>query len=142
MRNGYVVSLGYERRSIAELLALLTSHGVRKLVDVREAPVSRRPGFSKQALAAALAAVGIEYLHLRAAGNPHRKDGVDIMRCLALYRAHLAANREILDEVSAELDCDVVAVLCYERDHECCHRSVLLNALNQQGLDLEVVCVQ
>jgi uncharacterized protein (DUF488 family) len=137
-----VVSLGYERRSVVELLALLVAHGVEKLVDVREAPISRRPGFSKRALSQSLAEAGIEYLHLRAAGNPYRKEKAELAYCLALYSGYLSCHSEVLDLVGEQLGGVVVAFLCYEREHDCCHRSVLLQALTEQGHNLEIVRVQ
>ena len=47
--------------------------GVKLLVDVRAVASSRRPGFSKNQLAAGLDERGISYLHLRGLGTP--KDG-------------------------------------------------------------------
>ena len=47
-----VFTIGYERRSPEELVRGLTDAGVTLLADVRELPLSRRPGFSKTALAA------------------------------------------------------------------------------------------
>lgn len=63
-------TVGYEGRSIGEFLELLKSHGVEHLVDVRDAPISRKPGFAKTSLSAALAAVSIRYTHARALGCP------------------------------------------------------------------------
>jgi uncharacterized protein (DUF488 family) len=142
MKEACVVSVGYERRSVEELIGLLAVHGVEKLVDVRELPLSRRKGFSKRALTEMLALAGIEYLHLRAAGNPYRKERADTERCLQLYGGYLEENPEVLDIVTAELDQGPVAFLCYERDHDCCHRSVLLDALIHQGRQVEVVRVE
>lgn len=73
MSDTFIVSVGYERRSVEDLVSVLIDYGVRKLLDVREAPVSRRQGFSKRSLAARLDEAGIEYRHLRIAGNPHRR---------------------------------------------------------------------
>jgi uncharacterized protein (DUF488 family) len=67
-----IVSIGYEGRTMPEMLRLLRKHGVRKVIDVRELPLSERRGFSKSSLSAALAASRIEYAHIRSAGNPHR----------------------------------------------------------------------
>ncbi len=40
-------TLGYEGLSLAEFFDRLAQAGVSRLVDVRELPLSRRPGFSK-----------------------------------------------------------------------------------------------
>ena len=54
-------------------MALLTEHGVKVLADVRRFPGSRRfPHFRRDALAAALAEVGITYRHLPGLGG-HRR---------------------------------------------------------------------
>lgn len=64
-------TIGYEQhRSPSTLIDALLDAGVRRLVDVRELPLSRRRGFSKTALSAALADAEIEYEHVRALGNP------------------------------------------------------------------------
>ena len=63
-------TIGYERRSPDELVRVLGDAGVTLLADVRELPNSRRRGFSKNALAAALGEAGILYAHERALGNP------------------------------------------------------------------------
>ncbi len=139
MSYATVVSVGYERRSVEDLIAVLVAHGVEKLLDVRELPLSRRRGFSKRALSASLGEAGIEYLHLRAAGNPHRQLKADVEHCLQLYRNHLGENPEVVEAVGSEISDRTVAMLCYERDHDCCHRSVLLSALAQHGQALEVI---
>ena len=48
-------TIGYEKRSIDDLLWVLRARGVDCVVDVRLKPWSRRPGFSKTKLAASLA---------------------------------------------------------------------------------------
>ena len=58
-----VVSIGYEGRDVHEFSDLLKKHGVSLLVDVRLNPISRKTGFSKNALAKALEGVGIGYRH-------------------------------------------------------------------------------
>jgi uncharacterized protein (DUF488 family) len=66
-----VFTTGYEQHAdTSSLIDTLRAVGVRRLVDVRELPLSRRRGFSKTALAAALATADIEYEHVRELGNP------------------------------------------------------------------------
>jgi uncharacterized protein (DUF488 family) len=131
MNRAAVISIGYEGRTPAELIALLIRHRVRKVVDIRELPLSRRKGFSKTPLSAALRTAGIEYRHLRAAGNPHRRLKADTVRCLALYARHLAKHPEVVGLVKEQLIDGRVAVLCFERSHDACHRSRLLAALSR-----------
>lgn len=129
MSPSAVISIGYEGRTPAELIDLLIANGVRKVLDVRELPLSRRKGFSKTPLSITLKAAGIAYQHIRAAGNPHRQLKAQTARCLALYSKHLSNHPEVLDVVDEAMTGGPVAVLCFERAHEACHRSRLLAAL-------------
>lgn len=66
-RMSPVFTIGYEGRTINDFLADLRANDIKLLADVREAPTSRKRGFSKSALASALQDAGIDYLHLRCA---------------------------------------------------------------------------
>src|ERR1700686_3884144 len=63
-------TIGYEKARLPDVVAMLAASGVATLIDVRDRPISRRPGFSKHQLALAVQAAGIGYLHLRALGTP------------------------------------------------------------------------
>src|SRR5437016_3194025 len=63
-------TIGYEKARLADVIAALQEAGVATLIDVRDRPISRRPGFSKRQLAAALDQAGIRYVGLRALGTP------------------------------------------------------------------------
>jgi hypothetical protein len=82
----------------------LVDTGVERLVDVRELPLSRRRGFSKTALGDALRHAGIEYVHVRALGNPkpnrERYWAGDLAGGAAVYHKHLNnGSRTALVEV-------------------------------------------
>jgi len=113
-------TIGYEGRELDELIAILRANKVDRLVDVRELPLSRRRGFSKTPLGDALRAVGIDYVHVRSAGNPFRKEGAP---GIAKYREYLpaAAVSEVADTVRDHR----AALLCFCGDAEACHRGVL-----------------
>ena len=122
-------TIGYAGKTVAEFVRLLDEAGVDRVVDVRALPLSRRRGFSKTALGAALAEHGIEYVHLRAAGNPFRDQKHDIKRCLGLYAGHLDANPEVVTEVERALHGHQAALLCFEADACECHRSIIVDRL-------------
>lgn len=65
-----IVSIGYEGRTIESFVVELQRAGVQTVADVRLNAISRKAGFSKTRLRDALAAVGIDYVHLRSLGNP------------------------------------------------------------------------
>lgn len=136
-----IYTIGYEATTMADFLAALTGAGVKRVIDVRALPLSRRPGFSKSMLAATLREAGIDYVHLKALGTPKRgrdaakKGDVATLRAvyddqLALPEAQAAAAR--MRELAAEMPS---ALLCYERDPCHCHRTLLLQA-EGEGADV------
>src|SRR5215475_8249516 len=70
MMGRTLYTIGYEKARQRDVLATLTEAGVATLIDVRDRPISRRPGFSKRQLAAALEDAGMRYVHLKALGTP------------------------------------------------------------------------
>ncbi|MCU6452706.1 DUF488 domain-containing protein [Sphingomonas sp. A2-49] len=132
-----IYTIGYEATTMADFLAALRTAGVARVIDVRALPLSRRPGFSKSSLAAQLAEVGIDYVHLKSLGTPKRgrdaaKKG-DVATLEAVYDEQLAlpeaqAAAAIMLDLAAERPS---ALLCYERDPAHCHRTLLLDAVGE-----------
>ncbi len=128
-------TIGYEGASLADFLATLRAVNIGVLVDVRDVPISRKPGFSKKVLAAHLEDVGIRYLHLPDLGDP--KAGRDAARrgdtstFIRIFRAHLdrgeaqAALGQAVD-IASEL---TACLFCFERDPAGCHRSIVAEAM-------------
>lgn len=135
---------GYEQHPTPDaLLAALRDAGVERLVDVRELPLSRRRGFSKTALAAALAEGGVEYQHARPLGNP--KPYRDLYRAGQQdegekgYLAHIRnGSSYAVDELATDLDEQATCLLCFEADHTTCHRSLIVDELHARVADLDV----
>ena len=132
-------TIGYEQTPAKAVLDELEQAGVTLLVDVRAIALSRRPGFSKNQLAAGLDARGISYLHLRGLGTP--KEGREAARSgkyallHKIYAAHLKTPqaREELDELSALVKkSGPVCILCYERDHTHCHRQWIAEIIEER----------
>lgn len=133
-----ILSIGYEQRSISEFLGLIIENNVEQVLDVRQIPNSRKPGFSKKKLQDSLQQVGIEYVHIYSAGNPYHTEKKDLARCLQTYREYLEAHPEIVSLVEKQVLGKTTAILCYERKHENCHRSILLELVmsNSNSIDL------
>lgn len=130
-------TIGYEGVHLDAFIATLKAARITKLLDVRELPISRRKGFSKSALSAALTRAGIAYQHERALGAPRevrhrlREDG-NFERYFADFREYLSSQRPLLDELAGSLS-GRVTLLCYERNAQECHRSVVVNALARRA---------
>jgi uncharacterized protein (DUF488 family) len=125
-------TIGYEKRSLDEFIDLLLTNGVEVVLDVRETAWSHKPGFSKTAFSSGLQAVGIAYVHLRAAGNPKslREAASSHAECLALYRDHVEHHPEVMESLDEALRSHGVAhrriaLTCFERHPEDCHRGIL-----------------
>jgi uncharacterized protein (DUF488 family) len=132
-------TIGYEQTPAKSVLDELQGAGVKLLVDVRAVASSRRPGFSKTALAAGLDERGISYIHLRGLGTP--KDGREAARSghydtlRRIYDAHLKTPqaKEHLDELSALVKtAGPICLLCYERDHAHCHRQWIAEIIEER----------
>lgn len=138
-------TIGYQRLSPASLAAELSAAGIRRVLDVRLRPQSRKAGMSKTRLAAALAEHGITYEHRRTLGTPLEIRGLFRAGRLAearpAYRAHLEATAtDELDALAAELeDGPHTALLCLEEDPATCHRRVVATALAERRPGLVVV---
>jgi uncharacterized protein (DUF488 family) len=57
MKN--LFTIGYEGCKAADLFSTLRASGVTLLIDIRDIPISRKPGFSKTALSEGLFSAGI-----------------------------------------------------------------------------------
>lgn len=129
-------SLGYQLRSVDEFVQVLSRAGVDVVVDVREVPWSRKPGFSKTALEGALEAAGIAYEHARFAGNPKalRRAADSHEDCLASYAAYLDERPDLVAGLDGLVGEHLgggrsVCLVCYERHPHDCHRSILIERL-------------
>ncbi len=127
-------TIGYQSHSVESLIQSLTAHGVEILMDVRQNPVSRKPGFSKHRLQNAIIEAGIEYHHSPDLGTPPRirkmyHTAGDVAAVLAAYEKHISANPELLDFLRQIAATKTVCLLCLEKDHSTCHRGVIARRL-------------
>jgi uncharacterized protein (DUF488 family) len=137
-----IFTIGYEAATVPEFLAALQSAGVERVIDVRALPLSRRPGFSKTPLRTALEEAGIEYVHLKALGTPAegraaaragRHADLETIYASQLELPEAIAQGAQMLELAREKPS---ALLCFEREPEHCHRTLLLDAV---AADAEVV---
>lgn len=129
-----IYTIGYEGATQAQVIAALREAGVQLLADVRAVPLSRRPGFSKNVLAAGLREADIDYVGLKALGTPPegreaaRKH--DLAKLATVYAGQLELPEAALQMAQlADMAHDrPTALLCFEREPGCCHRSLLTRA--------------
>ncbi len=132
-----IYTIGYEGLDIDGFMSLLADNDIETVVDVREMPLSRKPGFSKKSLEAALNLSGREYVHMVALGCPkpirdrYREDG-NWKRYTEGFLKYLASQDEAVAELSTLATTSNCALLCYEADYNFCHRTMVANAVKQQ----------
>jgi len=136
-----VLTVGYGKRSIEELISLLKQENVEFLVDLRSKPVSRfNSAFSKEVLADSIGKAGIRYVFMgdSLGGRPPDptcyEDGhvvYDLVRPKEFYRAGI---KRLLDAASKGYR---VCLLCSESKPEECHRSKLVGvSLVSSGIEV------
>jgi len=132
-------TIGYEQASVPVVLRELTRARVDLLVDTRAVAASRRPGFSKNVLAASLDEQGIPYLHLQKLGTPaegrEAARAGDHAKLWRIYAKHLKTRdaQAALDELLALIKSGKrIALLCYCRDPRACHRDRIVAAVKDR----------
>lgn len=123
----------------------MNSAGVRRVIDVRLRPQSRRPGMSKTKLGLKLAEHGIAYENWRELGTPVEirvlyRRGANRTAAEA-YRGHLEREAKAdLERLEQALRAGPpTALLCLEAEAAHCHRRVICEALKQRDQKLTVI---
>lgn len=142
MTGTTIYTIGHSTRTFEEFVSLLEAHGVRKLVDVRTVPKSRRhPHFAGEALAAHLPAVGIGYDWMKVLGGlrrprPDSPNGAWRNASFRGYADHMQSDefKAAIDELIDRGRGDDLAIMCAEAVPWRCHRSLIGDALLVRGV--------
>lgn len=137
-----IYTIGYEGTDIERFVQTLKAVGIQVLADVRAVALSRKKGFSKTALRNRLAEEGIEYVHFNPLGDPKpgreaaRAGKYDLFR--TIYGKHLATAeaQSALRQLEIAVQNKATCLLCFERDPNVCHRSIVTTALRADGNDV------
>ena len=133
-----IYTIGYEGLDIEQFFTLLREHNIETVVDVRELPLSRKPGFSKKILASTLNLCGLEYTHLADLGCPkqirdrYRSDG-NWRHYKEGFLKYLKTQEDAIKELSTLARSSNCALLCFEADFNFCHRSMVAEAVKQRS---------
>ena len=133
-------TIGYEQAKPAAVMRELKQAKIDLVVDTRAVAASRRPGFSKRPLAAALAEEGIGYVHLQRLGTPaegrQAARAGDYDRLWNIYDKHIhkPESQQALGELLALIKSKKrIALLCYCRDPKACHRSRIVAQVKKRA---------
>jgi hypothetical protein len=130
-------TIGYEGVSVEKYLNDLIQNDVRVLCDVRNNPLSRKFGFSKNNLQKYLSNIGIEYVHIPELGivSEKRKNlngDEDYQGLFKDYKASLFRRKEALRQIYRLLQTKGrIALTCFEHDPAHCHRHVIRDYLKK-----------
>ena len=132
-----IYSIGYQERSLPDVIVALKMAGVERVIDVHDLPNSRRAGFSKRQLAAGLNEAGIDYRHLKALGTPKagrlaaRAWRWDELWSIVGDALASPAGQLALQKAAALIVEKPSALLCYELDHSESHRDRVAKVLKE-----------
>lgn len=137
-----VWTIGYEKVGQGDLVATLKAARIKTLVDVREVANSRRAGFAKKSLSAALDEAGIAYVHMKALGTPKagreaaRRGDAKTMRRIFEARLVEPESQMALAETAELAGKGRICLLCLEHDWRVCHRAIVAQHLQDEfGID-------
>jgi len=129
---------GYEGLDIDVFLSQLKQNKIEYLIDVREKALSRKKGFSKTKLSESLLAENIIYLHYPDLGSPselrkklHTQG--DFSSFFKAYSRHLDQQQQPLLEILEITKTANCCLLCFEKDHEKCHRKIIAQEIKQKN---------
>lgn len=131
-------TIGYEKVGQADFVAALKNAKIKTLVDVREIANSRRAGFSKKSLAAALDEAGIAYIHMKPLGTPKagreaaRKGDSKTMRRIFEAKMVEPESQMALAETAEFAAKGATCIMCLEHDWRDCHRTIVAEHLTSE----------
>jgi uncharacterized protein (DUF488 family) len=134
-----VFTVGHSNHPIDDFIALLRTHKIEALADVRSFPGSRRnPQFNQAALKQALSDAGISYHHMVSLGGKRESSapaGAQKNRPFSSYIDYSKTEQfqltlEKLEDMTSGLR---VAVMCAEALWTNCHRSIIAAEMTRHG---------
>lgn len=137
-----VCTLGYEGRSLPEVLEIIRAQKIEEVLDVREHASSRKVGFDSMTLEKEFARIGVHYAHLSQLGCERASRhalwrGGATGTFLDTYRSRLAERPRDFEDLVERVRSTRALLLCLERDAVRCHRAVLAERLREEGFSVQ-----
>lgn len=139
-----VYTVGYEGKSVDAFFNGLLASGMDAILDVRANPISRKYGFARKSMSEIARKLGIDYIHLPELGISSNdrstlSDFESYQRLLDRYEQEMLPTRSAAISTAIRLlQQKPSALLCMERDVQCCHRGRLASAVGKRT-DLPVL---
>ena len=135
---------GYEGTTIHTFITTLQTNNVDCVIDVRALAFSRKPGFSKTALARNLESANIRYVHLPDLGTPKPireklKSTADYADFFKTMDAHLEGKQDAIEFAYKFVNENTCCLMCFEHLAEQCHRNIVANKIKaRDGNGLQI----
>lgn len=126
-----VYTMGYEERSVDGFLNKLLQAGIRRIVDVRANPVSRKYGFARSSLSSLAGKLGLYYNHYPELGisSAERRNVETPSEFRELFgnyeRQILPTKPDAVAKVTELVKGTPSVLICMEKEAVDCHRSRL-----------------
>lgn len=137
MQSLQLYTIGYEDRNIGDFINRLQYFGIETLIDVREVPISRKPGFSKGKLRESLEIANIKYIHVKELGSPkdlRQKlyDDKDYDYFFEEYRNYLNTKVKTVEDLYGyAIVNEACCLMCMEREPIYCHRKIVAEKIKE-----------
>lgn len=137
-----VYTIGHSTRSATSFVALLRSVGIKRVIDVRSKPGSKRfPHFNKEVMSNWLDEAGFTYSHVKDLGGYPAKyrtnadNGAWTKPNFRNFADYMQSPRFAAALCGLEMEAAVQrsVIMCSEADPSKCHRSMLTDALLARG---------
>lgn len=140
-------TIGHSTRSVQDFIALLLTHDVHLVIDVRTVPRSRHnPQFNRETLSQSLHAAEIGYEHVAALGgfrrpSPHSSNAGWRNASFRGYADYMQtpAFAAAIESLAERAQRQHLAVMCAEAVPWRCHRSLIADALVARGITVEEI---
>ena len=130
-------TIGYEGKTVDQYLNDIILNNINLVIDVRKNPISMKYGFSKKTLANSLKQLNIEYVHIPELGvdsseRQNLSSFYDYKKLFEHYEKDILSNQNtaILKIVELYNTRKRIALTCFEKDYNSCHRSRISNIIN------------
>jgi len=148
MQKVDVYTIGYEGKSIDQFIQILKDNEINTILDVRAVPISRKKGFSKNPLSEHLELNGIDYKPYQTLGTPKElrtelSETKDYFTFFNKYEEWLRRRPFAFERLQSEVADNPqkkCCLMCFEKDPNECHRSIIAkNLINKTDEISEVI---
>ena len=131
----HLYTTGYQGETIHEFIKKISAEKIEAIIDIRENPISRKPGFSKNTFQKKLDTVGIDYYHFQELGTPRPlrnflATSQNYDKFFEEYKQFLPEFQDALDDIVEMGSNKRICLLCFEKDPHYCHRQIVAKIIS------------